>query len=410
MINAARVEAPSAAASFISDVRSLVLAAVLATAAWSPNFTLRQGAVIVAVIAALTPTALNRLRILDVVVVAYAGFAWASNTWTQAPQWTLLGATNTLACAALFIGIRVAAQRRRDLQLLMAGMVTGSAIGLYRMWSENAGYASIRLEYDANAERIGLEGLNVNALSYGIAVGAAMLVILVAAGRSTTRARLLAAGALLLAFWIGILQTGTRGAVISMILGAVWLAACWLAGRGRRRFPLRALVILAAAFACLIFSGVLDGWLKTLFGDVSAREDGFLNGRLRAWPIARDLFWSEPIFGAGLDATVASPPYIGAHNIFLDVAAGLGIIGLALFIAVIVLALRDGARGSDGGLRALQVGTYLAVATPIALTGFWIEAPVMWTSLALISRLTAFHSDALVPNGDRKSGAAGLNV
>ncbi len=94
----------------------------------------------------------------------------------------------------------------------------------------------------------------------------------------------------------------------------------------------------SVAFAA-VFSGVLDATLRPR--GASDRERGDFNGRLTLWPDAREEFWDHPFLGRGVDSFAATNPLrIAAHNALLDVGTGLGVLGIALFVALIWQALK----------------------------------------------------------------------
>lgn len=397
--------APALVTGIAADLRSVIVALVLGVSVSAPTWALRSGAV-VCVIVFVTNLGHFRPRVSDLFVTAFAGLAIASTVWTVAPAQTDLGATNTVACAVIFLTVRAAVRRRRDLRIIGIGIVVGCLYGLVELWLQNPTLRAIRLRYDVDAARIGVEGLNYNALAYAFATGAAVLVLLWATIHQPAKRRVAAVAgvAVACAFYVGILLNGTRGAVIAMVLLPVWL----LASRFRPRSAFHGLVALALGANIVIFLGLAD---RVLRDDTisSARETGDLNGRLLVWPVAREAFWDQPLLGHGLDSLMTlamNPVKTAAHNAWLDTAVGLGVVGLSLFIAIIWFSLSDSAAWRSD-LRYVVVGAFIVVSVPITLTGYWTESPLFWGALALFSGLGVLernrpgdqpdHQEVLVP-------------
>ncbi|GAA4379556.1 hypothetical protein GCM10023146_38870 [Nocardioides caricicola] len=376
--------APALASGIAADLRVMVVGLVLAVAVSSPTWALRTGAVVCACVL-VTSLGHLRLRRPDLLVVAFAGLALASTVWTVAPAQTSLGATNTAACAIVFLTVRAVVRRPRDLRVLSISIVGGCLYGLAQLWFQNPLLRAVRLRYDVEAARVGVEGLNYNALAYAFATGAAVLVLLWAAvGPSRRKVAALTGAAVAIAFYVGILLNGTRGAVIAIVLLPIWLVVSHF----RPRVAFHGLVGLAVVANIVVFLGIADGALRN-DAVASARETGDLNGRLLVWPVARDAIWEQPLLGRGVDSLMTmsvNPVKTAAHNAWLDTAVGLGLVGLALFIAGIWFSLAEAADWPTDR-RYVVVGAFVVVSVPIMLTGYWTESPLFWGSLALFSRL-----------------------
>lgn len=382
----------------LADLRLTCLALVVGVAPWNPTWALRQGAFIAGLILlASVPTLRGRLPAADVLAGLYGLLAWCSMAWSSDPESTALGWRNSVACVVLFWAVRACVRRRRDLVVLCGAYLIGCGISLAALWSQNGlTFDSLRLQYDSNAARLGIEGLNFNALAYALTLGAISLSILVATrtGQIGMARRVMIIVACF-ALFVGVQANGTRGALVAMFAGAVWLLVC-RAANARRMFVW--VVAVATASALGIFTGWADGPLREI-ADPSARETGFLNGRLLIWPMARETFGDHWWLGSGLDAILGEWRIrIAAHNVLLDVAAGLGLAGLALLLAFLIATFHaSGWRRSRAN--ATVAGLTVAIGTPIALTGYVIELPALWLTLAFISRLSASRQHAVDLDG-----------
>jgi len=72
----------------------------------------------------------------------------------------------------------------------------------------------------------------------------------------------------------------------------------------------------------------------------AARATGDLAGRLTIWPEARQVFGEHLLVGVGAGGFRAvGTSGIGAHDVVLELGAGLGLVGIALFLGLIVASL-----------------------------------------------------------------------
>jgi len=181
----------------------------------------------------------------------------------------------------------------------------------------------------------------------------------------------------------GIAQNGTRGALIAAALVLLWVGLRRVSSRVGLSIPVASLSLVA--FATLI--GLSDGTLRKLDG-MTARSTGDLAGRMTIWPYARKSVSLHPFIGVGGGGFQSVNPLgIGAHNVPLEIASGLGLIGLALFIAATYCALMTETRNVEPATRGLLVGVVIAVTGPIMLSGHWELSPASWFALALFSRI-----------------------
>ena len=214
------------------------------------------------------------------------------------------------------------------------------------------------------------ETVNTNALA-----ATAMMVLPVAAAVALVPARWISwPGALQVAagttaFWAAAITAlmQSRSAWLSAVI-VFWLwMRTWLGPRMWR-------VATAAMFL------VVPGILLLLWRDHprGAEVVATLVGRINIWDDAVEAFRTSPWLGIGLDyfrhsgySMVLAPPdqMVGtphAHNIFLQTALDIGLIGLAAYLALLAFVMRRGlelARETDGDtwVRAVGIGAALSV-------------------------------------------------
>jgi O-antigen ligase len=151
-----------------------------------------------------------------------------------------------------------------------------------------------------------------------------------------------------------ILLTQSRGAFIGLVLGFGF--AAWRFVRGKRT-RLLAAVMLLAAVAIAVPAGVwerLSGITKLASTTTIAQADveGSAEQRFEIQRVAWRILGDNLLLGVGPGrykfANALYAPHIGpkdTHNTYLNLAAELGLPGLVLWIALVWIVLRHGARG-----------------------------------------------------------------
>lgn len=203
-------------------------------------------------------------------------------------------------------------------------------------------------------------------------------------------------------------------AVAVIIMYLLGLKRGWIS-IGRFITQVVVLVALAAAAGLLLVEQIND---RSSQDTLSVREE--LNN------VALNMVEAQPVLGIGLNTFVPAmraydPRNVSAyfpepvHNIYLLVAAETGLVGLALFLATIVLLARDGlivwrrggrfvsalAIGLLGGLIAILVSnlTDVHLRTDVIYALWWLLAGLI---LALRRRLDAAPQAVTSPNAARR--------
>jgi O-antigen ligase len=254
-----------------------------------------------------------------------------------------------------------------------------------------------------------------NELAAVLVAGIALALALVAGLRRSPGLRALAGAAGLLCL-VSVFFTLSRGGLLA--LGVALLAGVVVGGRWRPAFALAAIVAVLGAAA--YFGAVVSPEQRQR---LTAADGG--SGRTDIWKVGWRMVEHRPAqgFGAGNFGTsaihyVVAPgslrrsdllverPQV-THNVYLQMFAELGLVGLALFIAVIVAALgaalRAAQRFRERGDPAMQL---LAISTVVALLGmlaadFFLSGQYskqLWLLLAFgpaLLRISAEDSPAL---------------
>ncbi len=149
---------------------------------------------------------------------------------------------------------------------------------------------------------------------------------------------------------VGLILTYSRGAWLG---GIVAIAVLLALTRPRFAVPVVSTILLATIAAAVLTGANMSSVTRRLDGifSVAANKDRVILARA-----AIATFLDHPVLGTGLDTFSLVPPrYMSdltprafAHNIFLNMAAEGGTIGLVAFLAVVLAGLRSGWRWLKG--------------------------------------------------------------
>lgn len=216
----------------------------------------------------------------------------------------------------------------------------------------------------------------------------------------------------LLVLWGGLLTTLSQSSFAALLLGLAVLA--WLRYGGK--YVIGPALVAVVAAAVLIFA--FPSALRLDFDSKSL--DNATSGRVELMRGGVDLAREQPLLGwgagsftteyrraesaSGREATSAS------HTIPITVAAEQGVLGLAVYVALLVLAFRRLLRGARGNpVRAAIAAGFAALVLHTWLYAAFLEDPVVWTLLALGSALAAAAPPSRRPRPDDEDIVAALN-
>jgi len=250
------------------------------------------------------------------------------------------------------------------------------------------------------AARLSSQSQNANELASTLVTSLVLSVALLMVLRRSPLLRPALFGAAAIAI-TGVLLTVSRAGMIS--LGVAVLAAVILSGRWRA--PVTALALVLASSTVLYFA---------FLAEPEARErittTGSGTGRTDIWTVGWRMVEDEPLRGVGSgnfddasihyllapgvlreDQFIVDTPKV-AHNVFLGVLAELGIVGLALFLAVLISlivssgrAIREFSRSGDVRMEILARAQLIALIAFLASLFFASDEfkKQLWLLLAL---------------------------
>jgi O-antigen ligase len=144
---------------------------------------------------------------------------------------------------------------------------------------------------------------------------------------------------------IALLASGSRGPVVALLVALAVLVGLVVQNRQLRRRLAQIAVGVGAAVvvaALIVPSSAVDRSASFLFGNASGLSS---NGRTHLWSEALSLFYSHFWTGIGTGGfSRYEPVYLYPHNIVLEAAAELGVLGMAVLVTFLFLALRTAFR------------------------------------------------------------------
>jgi O-antigen ligase len=312
------------------------------------------------------------------VACAVALVAWSliSSAWAQSSSAALLGASRYAQDLLLFPVLYTGVRRFTHVRWIAAAFIGGALMAM--LYGAATGYT-----VDGSRLVGALGDPNETAT---VLVAASVLAIALGIGerRSSVR-RWIAFAAAVLAM-VGVVATASRGGLVALAATAV--VGVIIAGRWRRQ------IVVAAGIGAVLVAG----WFLLLAPASSVSHiTSTATPRTTLWTVAGRAIEANPFVGVGndnfsIDAKnylvqpgvttradqIVSTPHV-AHNIYLEVWADTGVIGLALFIAVVLIPLRAAwtavQRLEQAGRRAEEIlarALILAIVAVLA-AGFFIS-------------------------------------
>jgi O-antigen ligase len=192
----------------------------------------------------------------------------------------------------------------------------------------------------------------------------------------------------------GLLFAFSRGAYLGFACGVIALGAL------RKKFlGVVALALLAGSF--LLPSAVSDRILGTYTQDTESTErtlDSSAIDRVQIWQNAFEIIATHPMLGTGFNTYEFMHPlgFRDTHNLYLKIMLEQGVVGFAIFLAMLWTMFRQGyllsQNGTDPFLAALGAGFAVSIVGAVVINFFgdrWSYIQVdsyLWILLALVLR------------------------
>lgn len=172
---------------------------------------------------------------------------------------------------------------------------------------------------------------------------------------------------------LAVLTTHSRGALIAICAMAVFL---WI--NSRHKIWLGLVLLVAAP---VFWASMPEQWHERMATIQTYEEDGSAMGRINAWHFAFNLAQDNPVTGGGFQTFVpelfkryAPDPedFHDAHSIYFEVLGEHGFVGLGLFLALGVLALKTAGQTKRlaAGAPELRWASDLSSMLQVGLVGY----------------------------------------
>ena len=335
-----------------------------------------------------TTIVLSRLDLAAVAALAaFAAWVALSAAWSPTPAESLVEGERALLYVAALLAFVVLVERELIREHL-AGIA--AAVTLVTAFS-----VADRL-IQGQGERDPVQGtLLFEPLGYANALGIfVVLGILVAFGlgvttRSRREAAVWLAASILLA--PALVWTASRGAWLALLVGMgvlVVSARTAIAARVPSSSRLRGAL---AGLAAVVAVGMTVAFFE------SSR---LLGSRADYWRVAWDQWGENAWLGAGAGTFVrywqrepVSEAVLDAHSLYLEVAAELGLVGLALLVCALVIPLVTAMRARADPLASIAAGAYSAYLVHAGLDWDWEMPAVTLGALLVATAGLAAHRD-----------------
>ena len=208
------------------------------------------------------------------------------------------------------------------------------------------------------------------------------------------RSREVGAGALVLAIlWAGLVLTFSQSSFVSLLVGLAVLGGLRWSPRGAAALGLAAVVAATALVA------IAPGAVKINLSS-SSSADKATSGRYDLIKGGVDLFAARPVAGWGSGGfprdyrrrqkVSAERATSASHTIPVTVAAEQGVLGLAAYLALLVLAFARLFRGARRSVaRAAVAAAFTAIVAHTMMYASFLEDPLTWTLLGVGTALAA---------------------
>jgi O-antigen ligase len=337
--------------------------------------------------------------VLSYVLLAFLAWVILGSTWAENPSEALTEGSRYLLVAILYVVVYTAVATRDAAVRVLAVLIVAAGI--------TAAYG-IALRPEGNIENLARLTSTIrdpNVLAAVLVAGFSLSTAAVLALRNAAGPRLAAAVAAALCL-TALFLTGSRGGVICF--GAALIMSIVVGGRWRGRVAALALVF--AALTVAYFTVYAPPEIRERFSAATSGEAQQQEGRVTLWAVAWRVVEDEPVVGVGtgnfkeVSARYVLAPGSAArtdrviddaavvHNTYLQVLAEMGVIGLALYLAVLgtslgcgVAAAREFERRGDRAMGIMARGTVVAMSGLLA-ANFFISSEtskVLWLLLAL---------------------------
>jgi O-antigen ligase len=246
------------------------------------------------------------------------------------------------------------------------------------------GFAKTSSAVWTGGERVSALGQNANSAAMILAAGMVALIGLAFAQQRKGLPRVILAAALGALIGFAVLETGSRGGLLSLLGGMLVFG---LAADGMR-LRVRNALIGGVAISLLIVGTLHLPMMKNRLED--SMRNGNMAGREQLYPALWGMFLAKPVLGWGpvtntfeLAARIGERerPARAAHNIVLELLTATGVVGAVPFLIGAWLCVGDAWRARRGPHAVLPLALCCSVFLS-NMSGDWIASKLIWVVLA----------------------------
>jgi O-antigen ligase len=281
------------------------------------------------ILAVVCTRRIRPFRLLQALMLAFLCWAVVASTWSIDPVISQDRVTTYLQLVVMVLAMWELSATPERQKGLMKAFVLGAAVpGVGIVWNRIAG-VSFEGRYHA-------VGMGINELGYTFVMALAMGCYLAATERKTLH--FWGYSVLLGLFQVGVLLTASRGATLASLVA--WMFLPWVFVR-LKAYKKSAAVLLGGALVAAAIALVPASAWQRLSETGEQIETGSFSRRGPIWEAGWEVFQRHPITGVGLGSFPKSvsaklPQAMSPHNVFLSISVELGLIGFALFCALLV--------------------------------------------------------------------------
>ena len=338
-----------------------------------------------------------------------------SAVWAEIPAESLDKALRYLPNAFLFLIVFSAVRTREQALLIVGAFVAGALV--------SATYGLITPVDPSESDRLSGGAGNANETAAALVCGAVMAASLAVAARDNILVRTAAVAIAPLCVF-GVFLTLSRGGLVALAAAGVAMVAVG----GRWRWATIGLLVVAMACTLVYFNAFVAPEARAR---VTTLEGS--TGRTDVWTVGWRMVEAEPLRGIGngnfpntsvhyllepgaltrTDFIVDTPKV--AHNMYLEVLAELGVIGMALFLGILlfslvcaVKAMRAFRESGDRQMEILSRGLFVALCALLASDFFGSRqySKQLWLLLSLGPAFLAIARAQIAAGGFSKTQRA----